>query len=137
MTGVPYLLDNAVVYQDEHRAAGGRSGRRGRFHGYQTESLTGEPLSTPEVVTPTDKPTFLDSVVVTFASTPLQVTNCWSSVQKKRRNLCSDDFDARRKQRRFYRSRRRCAMDVQLDCERCFSESRHPSSRWHAWRSRL
>jgi hypothetical protein len=69
MTGVPYLLDNAwVVYQDEHQAAwAGALDDEGRFHGYQTESLTGEPLSTPEVVTPTDKPTFLDSVVVTFA----------------------------------------------------------------------
>jgi hypothetical protein len=69
MTGVPHLLDNAwVVYQDEHQAAwAGALDDEGRFHGYQTESLTGEPLSTPEVVTETDKPTFLDSVVVTFA----------------------------------------------------------------------
>jgi len=68
MTSAPGSLDNAwVVYQDEYQADwAGTLDEAGRFYGYQTESLAGEPLPMPEISTPTNKPTFLDSVVVTF-----------------------------------------------------------------------
>lgn len=61
-------LDNAlVVYQTAHQADWAEVlDGEGRFCGFPTASLAGEPLPLPEIATPTDKPTFLDSVVVTF-----------------------------------------------------------------------
>ncbi|HQL88449.1 MAG TPA: leucine-rich repeat protein, partial [Lentisphaeria bacterium] len=68
MTSVPDRLGNAlVVYQGAHQAAwGGVLDGEGLFHGFRTEPLAGEPIPLPEIATPTDKPTFRDSVAVTF-----------------------------------------------------------------------
>ncbi|MGI6357023.1 MAG: leucine-rich repeat protein [Lentisphaerae bacterium] len=68
MASVPELLDNAlVVYQVNHQAAWAEFlDGEGRFCGFRTESLVGEPLPLPTIATPTGRPTFLDSVVVTF-----------------------------------------------------------------------
>jgi len=68
LASAPENLDNAlVVYQDAHQAAwAGVLDGGGRFHGFQTESLAGEPIPLPEIATPTGNPTFLDSVAVPF-----------------------------------------------------------------------
>jgi hypothetical protein len=68
MASVPELLDNAWgVYQAEHQAdwTDVLDGE-GRFCGFRTEALAGEPLPLPTIATPTGRLTFLDSVVVTF-----------------------------------------------------------------------
>ncbi|NLF60178.1 MAG: leucine-rich repeat protein, partial [Lentisphaerae bacterium] len=68
MASVLDFLDNAwVVYQEEQQAEWEEIlDDEGRFHGFQAGSLAGEPIPTPEIATPTGKPAFFDSVVVTF-----------------------------------------------------------------------
>ncbi|NLF61087.1 MAG: leucine-rich repeat protein [Lentisphaerae bacterium] len=64
----PDSLGNAmVVYQAAHQAAWAEGlDEEGRFHGYRTESLTGEPIPLPEISTSGDKTSFIDSVNVIF-----------------------------------------------------------------------
>ncbi|MDD4097545.1 MAG: leucine-rich repeat domain-containing protein, partial [Lentisphaeria bacterium] len=56
-----------VVYQIGHQAAWTAAlDGEGRFHGYPAESLFGEPIPLPEISTPGDRTSFIDSVAVTF-----------------------------------------------------------------------
>ncbi|NLE55789.1 MAG: leucine-rich repeat protein, partial [Lentisphaerae bacterium] len=59
--------DALVVYQSEHQTAWAAVlDGEGLFHDYRTEVLSGEPIPLPEISTPGDKTSFIDSVTVTF-----------------------------------------------------------------------